>query len=183
MFLYSYSEMSAWTDLFLPKTVLKGLYKQGFFEPTPIQRMVVPAAIKERKNIIGAAQTGSGKTLAFGLPILSRLCDSFEQAANDPSHNLKDDAIAPQALILTPTRELAIQIKQHLQICAKYHKTKIVVVVGGISQLKQERLLKKQPEIIVATPGRLMQMIDEVMYCRAVSEKTFKNKIFYFLFE
>jgi ATP-dependent RNA helicase DDX24/MAK5 len=148
--------MSAWTDLYLPKSLLKGLYTQGFLEPTPIQRMVVPAAIKERKNIIGAAQTGSGKTLAFGLPILSRLCDSSDQ---EQTNNHND---GPQALILTPTRELAIQIKQHLQMCAKYHKTKVVVVVGGISQLKQERLLKKNPEIIVATPGRLMQMIDEV---------------------
>ena len=150
--------MSEWSELFLPKTLLKGLYTQGFFKPTPIQCMVVPAAIKERKNIIGAAQTGSGKTLAFGLPILSRLCDSFEQSV-DVSNK---ESAGPQALILTPTRELAIQIKQHLQICAKYHKTKIVVVVGGISQLKQERLLKKEPEIIVATPGRLMQMIEEV---------------------
>jgi len=149
--------MSAWSDLCLPKTLLKGLYTQGFLEPTPIQRMVVPAAIKERKNIIGAAQTGSGKTLAFGLPILSRLCDSLEQKTDD-------DEKGPHALILTPTRELAIQIKQHLQTCAKYHETKVVVVVGGISQLKQERQLKKQPEIIVATPGRLMQMIDEVSY-------------------
>lgn len=68
----------------------------------------------------------------------------------------------PQALIMTPTRELAIQIKDHLQICCKYNKIKIAVVVGGISQLKQERLLNKHPEIVVATPGRLMQLIDEV---------------------
>lgn len=69
---------------------------------------------------------------------------------------------SPQALILTPTRELAIQIKDHLQTACKYQNTKIVCVVGGISQMKQERMLTKDPEIIVATPGRLMQMIDEV---------------------
>lgn len=84
------------------------------------------------------------------------MADTTEE--NKRSTELK----APQALILTPTRELAIQIKEHLQVACKYQKTKIVVVVGGISQMKQERLLKQEPEIIVATPGRLMQMIDEV---------------------
>jgi ATP-dependent RNA helicase DDX24/MAK5 len=104
---------------------------------------------------------GSGKTLAFGLPILSRLCDAYEQN-NDGL--ISSDNVAPQALILTPTRELAIQIKQHLQLCAQFQKIKVVVVVGGISQLKQERLLRKNPEIIVATPGRLMQMIEDVSF-------------------
>lgn len=106
---------------------------------------------------------GSGKTLAFGLPILARLYDSFEANIND-TNKKSIETSAPIALILTPTRELAIQIKQHLQICAKFQKTKVVVVVGGISQLKQERLLRKMPEIVVATPGRLMQMIDEVSF-------------------
>ena len=111
---------------------------------------------------------GSGKTLAFGLPILTHLIDienaskymnSLEETENS-NEQVKEKA--PQALILTPTRELAIQIKEHLQAACKYQKTKIVVVVGGISQMKQERLLKQEPEIIVATPGRLMMMIDEV---------------------
>jgi ATP-dependent RNA helicase DDX24/MAK5 len=149
-----YSKMSAWNELSLPKSLLKGLYTLGFYEPMPIQKLVVPDAIKERKSIIGAAQTGSGKTLAFGLPILSRLNDI--EADNNGETNAE-----PKALILTPTRELAIQIKDHLQNVCKYQKTKVTVIVGGIAQKKQERLLKKCPEIVVATPGRLMQLIDE----------------------
>jgi ATP-dependent RNA helicase DDX24/MAK5 len=105
------------------------------------------------------------------LPILNRLIDSYQlEKANadilDKSDNENgslniNENKHPQALILTPTRELAIQVKDHLQVCCKYQTIKIAVVVGGISQIKQERLLKKSPEIIVATPGRLMQMIDE----------------------
>jgi ATP-dependent RNA helicase DDX24/MAK5 len=149
--------MKAWSDSMLPKILLRGLYDKEFFTPTPIQKLVVAEAIKNRSNIIGIAQTGSGKTLAFGLPILSRLLDSY--LAKDQSLL---NRIGPVALILTPTRELAIQIKDHLQVCCKYQKIKITSVVGGISQLKQERLLGKKPEIVVATPGRLMQLIDEV---------------------
>jgi superfamily II DNA/RNA helicase len=109
--------------------------------------------------------------LAFGLPIITHLLDSYSgQNLEFKKNSTKDaadgtppeDQAAPQALILTPTRELAIQIKDHLQICCKYSQIKIAVVVGGISQLKQERLLSKLPEIVVATPGRLMQLIDEV---------------------
>ncbi len=105
--------------------------------------------------------------MAFGLPILTHLHDSYQSSQyfasleGDANQAEKPEAKAPQALILTPTRELAIQIKEHLQGICKYQKTKIVVVVGGISQMKQERLLKQEPEIVVATPGRLVQMIDE----------------------
>ncbi len=106
--------MSSWSDMMLPKVLLRGLYEKGFYEPMPIQKLVVPVAIKNKSNIIGTAQTGSGKTLAFGLPILTHLIDSYE-TNND----------GPQALILTPTRELAIQIKEHLQTCCKYQKTKV----------------------------------------------------------
>lgn len=167
--------MSAWFELYLPKELIKGLYEKGFYEPMPIQKLVIPEAIKNRSNIIGTAQTvsffvnkdhhqnlnllifkGSGKTLAFGLPILTQLIDSANTSSFDKSLDP-----APQALILTPTRELAIQIKNHLQVCCKYNDIKIACVVGGISQLKQERLISKNPEIIVATPGRLMQMIEE----------------------
>jgi superfamily II DNA/RNA helicase len=109
--------MIGWSDMMLPKSLLRGLYDKGFYEPMPIQKIVLPDAIKTRSNIVGTAQTGSGKTLAFGLPILTRMFDSYEQENQDVNH--------PQALILTPTRELAIQIKDHLQICCKYQKTKV----------------------------------------------------------
>ena len=93
-------EMSAWSDLMLPKTLLRGLYAKGFYEPMPIQKIVLPEAIKTRANIVGTAQTGSGKTLAFGLPILTRLFDSYE-IENEPTNIISH----PQALILTPTRK------------------------------------------------------------------------------
>jgi ATP-dependent RNA helicase DDX24/MAK5 len=119
------SAMSAWCDMCVPKSILMALNESSFFEPTAIQRLVVPCAIKQRMNIIGAAQTGSGKTLAFGLPILARL---------NADENMADDGGAqpsPVALVLTPTRELAIQIKQHLQSCAKYQKTKVSRVLSS----------------------------------------------------
>ena len=110
--------MAPWSDMMLPKSLLKGLYVKGFYEPMPIQKIVLPDAIKSKANIIGTAQTGSGKTLAFGLPILTRLYDSYEiDKSNQEEKN------HPQALILTPTRELAIQIKDHLQICCKFQNT------------------------------------------------------------
>lgn len=155
-------KMKGWSEMMLPHVLLRALYDKSFFNPMPIQKMVLPEAINKKANIIGTAQTGSGKTLAFGLPILTHLIDSH----NAKAYSINEEQLGetdkfPQALILTPTRELAVQIKEHLQVACKYQKTKIVVVVGGISQMKQERLLKQEPEIIVATPGRLMQMIDE----------------------
>jgi ATP-dependent RNA helicase DDX24/MAK5 len=176
------TKMSAWSSMTLPKSLLRGLYDKGFYEPMPIQKLVIPEAIKNKSNIIGTAQTGSGKTLAFGLPILTHLIDSYDSSliagqetneSSDKSSEVEGEAVGdaknlaslngagPQALILTPTRELAIQIKDHLQICSKYQNLKIAVVVGGISLLKQERHLKKKPEIVVATPGRLVQLIEE----------------------
>jgi ATP-dependent RNA helicase DDX24/MAK5 len=111
--------MVSWSDLMLPKTLLRGLYEKGFYEPMPIQKLVLPDAIRTKSNIIGTAQTGSGKTLAFGLPILTHIFDTYQLDNNENHYD------HPQALILTPTRELAIQIKEHLQICCKYQKTKV----------------------------------------------------------
>lgn len=115
--------MIAWSDLMLPKTLLRGLYDKGFYETMPIQKLVLPEAIKTKANIVGTAQTGSGKTLAFGLPILTHLFDAYQLENNE---NQQNENAHPQALILTPTRELAIQIKEHLQICCKYQKTKVI---------------------------------------------------------
>ncbi len=182
------TKMQAWSNLMLPKSLLRALYDKCFYEPMPIQSLVVPEAIKNRSNIIGTAQTGSGKTLAFGLPILTRLIDSYEaqhqiEEANESQDEFKTKRRlndGPQVLILTPTRELAIQIKDHLQACSKYEKIKIGVVVGGISQQKQERLLSKRPEIVVATPGRLMQLINEVRFPSHFYSSCLRNYDFVF---
>jgi ATP-dependent RNA helicase DDX24/MAK5 len=153
-------KMAEWNDMMLPHVLLRALYDKGFYKPMPIQKLVLPEAIKNRSNIIGTAQTGSGKTLAFGLPILTHMIDFFNSNLYSNENEPEIEKI-PQALILTPTRELAIQIKEHLQGVCKYQKAKICVLVGGINQMKQERLIKQEPEIIVATPGRLMQLLDE----------------------
>ncbi|CAF0976960.1 unnamed protein product [Didymodactylos carnosus] len=142
-----------WLDLGVSKTIVQALIEQKFYEPTQIQRMVLPSAIRDRLDIIGAAETGSGKTLAFGIPILTHMENLIKQGEVKYGQFL--------TLILTPTRELAVQITSHLQTACQYTKLNIAVVVGGMSTHKQERLLSKHPEIVVATPGRFWELINE----------------------
>ncbi|KAK3025664.1 hypothetical protein RJ639_041956, partial [Escallonia herrerae] len=116
------------------------------------------------QDVFGAAETGSGKTLAFGLPILQRLLDEREKIDRMIAEDREADAkIAPssvlRALIITPTRELALQVTDHLKEIAKGTNVRVVPIVGGISTLKQERLMKARPEIVVGTPGRLWELI------------------------
>lgn len=94
---------------------------------------------------MGAAETGSGKTLAFALPILARL--------------LPHKGEGPQALVVAPSRELAFQVRDHFVAAAKHTGLKVVALVGGLAIPKQRRLLAARPEIIVATPGRLWELI------------------------
>ncbi|KAJ8947885.1 hypothetical protein NQ318_010031 [Aromia moschata] len=120
---------------------------------------------ERRRDILGASETGSGKTLAFGLPILTGILDVMEQssgkAPNRPE-NKNEVMLKPlYALVLTPTRELAFQVKNHLESVAKYTGIKIAVIVGGMAAVKQERLLAQGPEVVVATPGRLWELIQQ----------------------
>ncbi|CAF0864816.1 unnamed protein product [Rotaria sordida] len=142
-----------WSDLHVSENIIRSLLEQKFFDPTPIQRLTLPAAIRDRLDIIGAAETGSGKTLAFAIPILTHMNQLLEN--NQTSYGQFT------SLILTPTRELAVQIKSHIQIVCRYTKFKTAVVVGGMSTQKQERLLSQKPEIIVATPGRFWELLQE----------------------
>jgi hypothetical protein len=103
--------MEAWKDLGLASDLLKGLQKEGFSEPTPIQSLTLPHAILHRLDIVGAAQTGSGKTLAFGLPILQYILNNWDECENPEG---------PVALILEPTRELAMQVR-HFSSDTAYH--------------------------------------------------------------
>ncbi|KAK6117369.1 hypothetical protein DH2020_048887 [Rehmannia glutinosa] len=110
------------------------------------------------KDVIGAAETGSGKTLAFGLPILQRLLEEREKEERLMAEKGEaNERIAPQgvlrALIVTPTRELALQVTDHLKAVALGTNVRVVPIVGGMSTEKQERLLKARPEIVVGTPG------------------------------
>ncbi|XP_057531475.1 DEAD-box ATP-dependent RNA helicase 13-like isoform X2 [Amaranthus tricolor] len=158
-------EFNAWHELRLHPLLMKEIYKLGFKQPTAIQKACIPAAAHQGKDVIGAAETGSGKTLAFGLPIFQRLLDEQEKVVNKQTLEDLDVAeiIAPRgllrALIITPTRELALQVTDHLKAAAKSTKFRVVAIVGGMSTEKQERLLKARPEIIVGTPGRLWELM------------------------
>ncbi|XP_054276952.1 ATP-dependent RNA helicase DDX24-like [Macrosteles quadrilineatus] len=180
-----------WLTLGVPTVIAQALTDQGFTQPTEIQRLCIPPAIKGRRDILGAAETGSGKTLAFGIPIINGILENLKNQpventyvdSGSSSESDKDDAdnedigcvkvvnlgkhkkqSSPQrlwALVLTPTRELAVQIKNHLTSALKYTDLKVVVLVGGMSHEKQQRLLKYQPHIVVATPGRLWELVNQ----------------------
>eukprot|EP00002_Diphylleia_rotans_P032018 TRINITY_DN6685_c0_g1_i2.p1 TRINITY_DN6685_c0_g1~~TRINITY_DN6685_c0_g1_i2.p1 ORF type:complete len:813 (+),score=227.99 TRINITY_DN6685_c0_g1_i2:53-2491(+) len=145
-------DFSAWGPFHLHPLLMKGIQKLGFTQPTPIQQASLEAAINHQVDVIGAAETGSGKTLAFGIPILHHILT--RRKASSESDYLS-------ALIIAPTRELSLQIVEHLEAAAQFTDIHILGLVGGISHHKQERLLSKHPNIIVGTPGRLWELIQE----------------------
>ena len=130
-------------DLGLKPALLEGLTKRGFKHPTRIQAALIPVALSGR-DVIGQAKTGTGKTAAFGLPLLQHL---------DPS-------AAFSALVLVPTRELAIQVAKELQELGAFAKVQTVAVYGGQPITKQQPLLAKGPPIVVGTPGRVMDLAE-----------------------
>ncbi|AXY24651.1 ATP-dependent RNA helicase [Suicoccus acidiformans] len=131
-------------DLQLKAALLEGLEEMGFEEPTPIQQEAIPPAL-EGSDVVGQAQTGTGKTAAFGLPLLNQL---------------DMDADYVQGLIITPTRELAIQVQEELYRLGKGLKARSFVVYGGSSIGKQiERLKRFKPQIVVGTPGRILDLM------------------------
>lgn len=127
-------------ELGLVPEIMKAIEDMGFEEPTPIQKVSIPAAM-EGKDLIGQAQTGTGKTAAFGIPILEKI-DTTEKG--------------PQAIVLSPTRELAIQSAEEMNRLAQYLPIHALPIYGGQDIERQFRALRKKPNIIVATPGRLM---------------------------
>ncbi|KAI9284564.1 P-loop containing nucleoside triphosphate hydrolase protein [Umbelopsis sp. AD052] len=143
-------DTSKWDQFKLHEDIVNGLKYHKFGTPTPIQEKTLPLAT-EGRDIIGAAETGSGKTLAFGIPIAQYIA-SLEN--EDDKHKLA-------ALILTPTRELAIQVKNHIQNITCFMDIRTIAVVGGMSAQKQIRQLRQKPNIIVATPGRLWELFSE----------------------
>jgi len=134
------------TDLNLIEPIAKAIQEQGYTTPTPIQERSIPE-ILEGRDFLGCAQTGTGKTAAFSIPILQNLSKN-----KIPNRHIK-------ALILTPTRELAIQIEENINAYGKYLPLKQLVIFGGVKQGNQEAALKKGVDILVATPGRLLDFI------------------------
>ncbi|KFD38476.1 DEAD/DEAH box helicase [Schleiferia thermophila] len=129
----------------LSEALLKAITEMGYKEPTPVQQEAIPLLLQEDTDIISLAQTGTGKTAAFGLPLLSKI---------------KENSGVPQALILSPTRELCIQIAGELEKFSKYQKSKIVAVYGGANMSTQIKQIKAGADVLVATPGRLMDLME-----------------------
>ncbi|MET3851251.1 DEAD/DEAH box helicase [Paenibacillus sp. OAE614] len=138
-------------DLKLDPNILKALAKQNYTEPTPIQAQSIPAVLAGR-DLLGCAQTGTGKTAAFSLPIIQLL--SREPRKPGAGRRVR-------ALILTPTRELAIQIMDNVKAYSQYTDLRAVVIVGGVPQKPQERALQQGADIVIATPGRLIDLIHQ----------------------
>lgn len=138
-------------ELNIMPDILKALENENYTEPTPIQEKAIPAILSGR-DLLGCAQTGTGKTAAFAIPTLQLL--SEEKVYKNPQRNIS-------ALIITPTRELALQIYESFCTYGKYTKLKSCVVFGGVSQKPQEEALRQGVDILVATPGRLNDFIDQ----------------------
>jgi ATP-dependent RNA helicase RhlE len=136
--------LSPFDQLGLAEPLLKAVHALGFTEPTPIQRDAIPY-ILEGRDVIGSAQTGTGKTAAFALPILTRL--------GEPTGK-------PRVLILEPTRELAAQVEAAMRDFAKFTQFKMVTLFGGVGYQKQTDALRTGVDIIIATPGRLLDQLE-----------------------
>jgi superfamily II DNA/RNA helicase len=159
----------AWVPYNVHPLLMRGIRDLGFKKPMPIQAECMLPAMRDWKDLVGAAQTGSGKTLAFAMPILQTVIENRTFRGEDYIYELKRQNKAQgvyfrdelTAIILTPTRELAVQIAQHMDQVAKHAYIRCVSVVGGLAQQKQARLLALSPSVIVATPGRLWDLISE----------------------
>ena len=136
-------------DLNLHPTLLKAVKDQNYVNPTAIQEQAIPLILKEN-DVLGTAQTGTGKTAAFALPILHHLI-------NEKSNNKRKI----RALVVTPTRELAIQIGENFTDYAKYNNIKNTVIFGGVKQGTQTNALAHGVDILVATPGRLLDLMGQ----------------------
>ena len=138
-------------NLNLIEPILKALETEGYTTPTPIQEQGIPVVL-DGKDLLGCAQTGTGKTAAFAIPILQNLYNKKHEEKG--GWNIK-------ALILTPTRELAIQIDESFAAYGRHTGLKHLVVFGGVSQFNQTNALKRGVDILIATPGRLLDLIEQ----------------------
>ncbi|MDK2966132.1 MULTISPECIES: DEAD/DEAH box helicase [Lacrimispora] len=138
-------------DLNIMPDIIKALEKEQYKTPTPIQKEAIPVVLGGR-DLLGCAQTGTGKTAAFAIPTLQLLCGG-------KTPGMKQRKI--KALVITPTRELALQIYESFNTYGQYTSLKSCVVFGGVSQKPQEEDLKRGVDILVATPGRLLALMDQ----------------------
>jgi len=139
------------TDLKLIEPILRALNEEGYTQPTPIQEQAIPFILNGR-DLLGCAQTGTGKTAAFAIPMLQLLTKPYAQKPGQK--NIR-------ALILTPTRELAIQIEESFNAYGRHLRLKNQVIFGGVSQVPQTQALQRGTDILVATPGRLLDLMSQ----------------------
>jgi ATP-dependent RNA helicase RhlE len=140
------------SELGLIEPLLKAVAQEGYTTPTPIQEKAIPVVLSGR-DLLGCAQTGTGKTASFVLPLLQRM--QARQAAAVPASR------AIRTLILAPTRELATQIHESIGNYGRYMKQRSVVIFGGVPQFRQVQELRKGCDLLVATPGRLMDLLNQ----------------------
>ena len=134
-------------EMGLMDAVVHGVQSLGFIEPTPVQERCIPLILQGR-DVIGSAQTGTGKTAAFALPILSKL----------------KERRGPRCLVLEPTRELAIQVETAFQYYARFTEIEIAVVYGGVGYDRQKKLIQFGVDVVVATPGRLLDLLQQELF-------------------
>jgi superfamily II DNA/RNA helicase len=132
-------------DLGLSDELLRAVTESGYSDPTPIQRQAIPSVLMNR-DLIGIAQTGTGKTASFVLPMIDILAHGRSRAR------------MPRSLILEPTRELAAQVAENFEKYGKYHKLSMALLIGGVSMGDQQKALEKGVDVLIATPGRLMDL-------------------------
>src|SRR3954468_5522835 len=135
----------SFADLGLSDELLRAIADSGYSDPTPIQSGVIPSVLMN-KDIVGIAQTGTGKTAAFVLPMIDIL------------HHGRSRARMPRSLILEPTRELAAQVAENFEKYGKYHKLSMALLIGGVNMGDQIAALEKGVDVLIATPGRLMDL-------------------------
>ncbi|MCK9200900.1 MAG: DEAD/DEAH box helicase [Gallionella sp.] len=143
----------SFADLKLAPEILRALTESGYTSPTPIQEQAIPLVL-EGHDLMAGAQTGTGKTAAFALPMLQKLLPHASSSTSPARHPVR-------ALILVPTRELAIQVEESVKAYAKHTKLRSLVVFGGVDIKTQTPHLKNGVEILVATPGRLLDHIEQ----------------------
>jgi len=136
--------MPSFEELGLSGPVLRAIARTGYTEPTPIQAQAIPVAL-EGKDIVGASQTGTGKTAAFGLPIICQMKPSTR----------------PQCLVLEPTRELAAQVEDQMNVFSYYKPLNVVLLHGGVGYGHQIEALENKPDVIIATPGRMLDHMEK----------------------
>ena len=135
--------MTKFSDLNLNPKILQAIEEAGYETPTPIQDEAIPAAING-KDVLGIAQTGTGKTASFTLPMIHLLARGRARAR------------MPRSLVLCPTRELAAQVAESFKKFSSYHKLSMALLIGGVSFTEQNAALSKGVDVLIATPGRLL---------------------------